>query len=341
VSGPRGGKDGGDLIAARLRQVVGRVSALPCLMVGTDGRIAELSASAAKLLGARRDALRGERIRTVAGSLWRSEPMRQLQSGAIDAYAARSALRRLDGRMVPVSVWARLVESSDARWIVLACIPADGTAGPSLVHAIEDGPTAIGFGDGEGNIAMVSDDILALTGFAAAHLERYPAHGFIHADDLPEYTLAISTVLATGKSHHLRIRVRHADGGWVAVRSVIAAITTGGEYRVAFMLRAEEPAPEADRIEQLTELEGRLRRIAIELAAVGVSDHVDPEVARLLSDLSPRQQEVVRLLQEGARVPTIAQELFLSQSTVRNHLSAIFRKFGVSSQEELLRAMRR
>ena len=38
----------------------------------------------------------------------------------------------------------------------------------------------------------------------------------------------------------------------------------------------------------------------------------------------------------GERVPTIARDLFLSQSTVRNHLSAIYRRVGVHSQAELV-----
>jgi DNA-binding NarL/FixJ family response regulator len=39
---------------------------------------------------------------------------------------------------------------------------------------------------------------------------------------------------------------------------------------------------------------------------------------------------------QGERVPRIAEELFLSQSTVRNHLADMFKKMGVHSQEELL-----
>jgi PAS domain S-box-containing protein len=340
VAGPRGAKDGDDLVAARLHQVVGRSSQLPCMLVGTDGRVAELSAAAAKLLGARREDLRGERARSIARA-WRSEPMRLVKTGAINGYSASETVRRTDGRLVPVSLWVRYVESANARWIVLAFTPQDELRGPSLVHAVDDGPIVIGFGDGDGNIAMVSEDAREITGFEPEHLRRYPSSGFIHADDLPEYLLTVSTVVATGRSRHLRLRVRHADGGWVPVEAVAASLPNGGEYRVGFVLRAETPSPEADRIERLTDLEDRLRRIAVELAAVGVSEHVDPDVARRLGELSPRQQEVVRLLQDGARVPTIAQELFLSQSTVRNHLSAIFRKFEVASQEELLRALRR
>ena len=51
---------------------------------------------------------------------------------------------------------------------------------------------------------------------------------------------------------------------------------------------------------------------------------------------SPRQWEVLTRLLQGERVPRIAEELFLSQSTVRNHLADMFKKMGVHSQEELL-----
>jgi DNA-binding NarL/FixJ family response regulator len=59
-----------------------------------------------------------------------------------------------------------------------------------------------------------------------------------------------------------------------------------------------------------------------------------------LQGLTTRQWEVITLLLQGKRVPTIAGELYISQSTVRNHLSAIFTKFEVHSQPELLEALR-
>ena len=38
----------------------------------------------------------------------------------------------------------------------------------------------------------------------------------------------------------------------------------------------------------------------------------------------------------GSRVPAIARNLIVSQSTVRNHLSSMFRKLNVQSQQELI-----
>jgi DNA-binding CsgD family transcriptional regulator len=51
--------------------------------------------------------------------------------------------------------------------------------------------------------------------------------------------------------------------------------------------------------------------------------------------LSDREAQVVRLLLTGHRVAWIARRLFISQSTVRNHLSTVFRKLRVDSQQEL------
>jgi DNA-binding CsgD family transcriptional regulator len=52
--------------------------------------------------------------------------------------------------------------------------------------------------------------------------------------------------------------------------------------------------------------------------------------------LSDREAQVVRLLLSGLRVPLIARQLHLSPSTARNQLSMVYRKLGVSSQQELI-----
>jgi DNA-binding CsgD family transcriptional regulator len=39
-------------------------------------------------------------------------------------------------------------------------------------------------------------------------------------------------------------------------------------------------------------------------------------------------------------VPAIAGAVFLSQSTVRNHLARVYRKLGVGSQQELINLLR-
>jgi len=52
--------------------------------------------------------------------------------------------------------------------------------------------------------------------------------------------------------------------------------------------------------------------------------------------LSEREVEILRLAKRGLPNPQIAQALHISPGTVRNHLSAIYRKLGVHSRHEAL-----
>ena len=54
-------------------------------------------------------------------------------------------------------------------------------------------------------------------------------------------------------------------------------------------------------------------------------------------ELSARQTEIVGRLVSGQQTADIARAMFLSPSTIRNHLTAIYRKFDVHSQSQLLR----
>ncbi|NLO66574.1 MAG: response regulator transcription factor [Firmicutes bacterium] len=53
---------------------------------------------------------------------------------------------------------------------------------------------------------------------------------------------------------------------------------------------------------------------------------------RDLSVLTPRESEVLRLIARGLTNSEIASELFISKHTVKNHVSNIYRKLGVSDR---------
>jgi DNA-binding NarL/FixJ family response regulator len=59
-----------------------------------------------------------------------------------------------------------------------------------------------------------------------------------------------------------------------------------------------------------------------------------------LQALSLREREVLDMVAQGCRVSQIAQSLFISGHTVRNHLKAIFRKLDVHSQVEIVQRTR-
>jgi PAS domain S-box-containing protein len=56
--------------------------------------------------------------------------------------------------------------------------------------------------------------------------------------------------------------------------------------------------------------------------------------------LTPRQGEVLRLLERGRSTKQIAAELHLSTETVRNHIRHVFRALGVNSRLEAVAATR-
>jgi DNA-binding NarL/FixJ family response regulator len=57
--------------------------------------------------------------------------------------------------------------------------------------------------------------------------------------------------------------------------------------------------------------------------------------------LTPRQAEVLALLEHGRSTRQIAEELHLSIETVRNHIRAILRALGVHSRIEAVALARR
>ena len=95
-------------------------------------------------------------------------------------------------------------------------------------------------------------------------------------------------------------------------------------------------------------------RIAVEISAVplrngetvvGVfgllEDHSDADAAAPPPPhLTPRQVEVLRLLEQGCSTKQIAAELHLSTESVRNHVRRLFKALGVNSRLEAVAAAR-
>jgi DNA-binding NarL/FixJ family response regulator len=54
-----------------------------------------------------------------------------------------------------------------------------------------------------------------------------------------------------------------------------------------------------------------------------------------IEGLTEREREVIRLLSQGKKNKQIAEELYISETTVRHHLTSIFDKLGVEDRLEL------
>jgi DNA-binding CsgD family transcriptional regulator len=145
------------------------------------------------------------------------------------------------------------------------------------------------------------------------------------------------------RDNNPRMAVHRQDGGFD--REPWEARTRQGRFPSPWRSARDYPLAAlplpSDRV---AELEARLRRIAAELRAAGIMDDVvSAKPARDLphfAELTGRQREILIRLLNAQRVSVIAAELYLSPSTVRNHLTMIFGKFGVHSQADLLSVLR-
>lgn len=68
------------------------------------------------------------------------------------------------------------------------------------------------------------------------------------------------------------------------------------------------------------------------------NDSLELRCARLVKrcKLSPRESDVLTWAAQGRNAKAIAEKLFISESTTKTHLSSIYRKAGVHSQQELI-----
>ena len=77
----------------------------------------------------------------------------------------------------------------------------------------------------------------------------------------------------------------------------------------------------------------RLAGFVIDAFSASIVQPEDPE----LDMLSPREQEVMRLLARGYAYKEIARRLTISIKTVETHASSVLRKLQLSNRHELTR----
>jgi len=61
-------------------------------------------------------------------------------------------------------------------------------------------------------------------------------------------------------------------------------------------------------------------------------NHNPNVISSLITPLSQREMEIMRLLASGASNKEIAASLYITEGTVKNHNTDIFRKLGVSNR---------
>jgi DNA-binding CsgD family transcriptional regulator/PAS domain-containing protein len=277
-----------------------------------------------------------------------AQTFRLVRERMLDGIKGRRRFHRPDGSMIELEVTGWAVRSSTGPdlglWIASevqeaedATVQEEVVASSPRSHAGSELDGAQLTLDDHWRIAHVSTNAGVILGRAPAELLGRSIIELTHISDLAALLLGFARATTEARTD-VRIRLCQLHG-WRTIRLMITLLEGDGTMPFSLIVApaGELDAPDPSGASQLA---GHLRRIAAQIEAAGILAPLMQTAAALgvpaTAELSPRQWEIASRLVQGDRVATIAAEMYLSQSTVRNHLSAIFQKFDVHSQPELL-----
>jgi DNA-binding CsgD family transcriptional regulator len=337
------GKGGAEALARLVR-----TSSFPAFLIRLpDSQVLEVSDRMVEVAGRSRAEMKKSSMIDYVGE---PDVVRQsldlLTAGKIDGYTRRGALLRPDGAPQPLLLRITAAADECPRSLAVGLVldlPLGGDV-VALGSPADLRPTSVlGTVDDQLRLDRVTSDVSDLLGYDADELLGQSAFMAVHPEDVAGILLLAAHAAASSGGAAGRIRLRHRSGEWLACRVAVMALAGTKAGSFAFSLSPMEDERELDS-GRVRELEDHLRRIAREVTASGVAAMGTTVPTALevpaLARLTSREYEIVVRIVSGQRVPVIARQLFLSESTIRNHLTSAYRKLGVGSQLELLEKLK-
>jgi DNA-binding CsgD family transcriptional regulator len=321
-----------------------------------SGRVLAVNPTLASALGSTVDALTG------SSSLdWLSPDDRHaaqlgfqaLTDGDLTGYQAMRKFANPKDLDQVFSVWVSAVDVEGVRVGLASIVPfAENDnqfrALPPASTVPEPGSMVLGTVDSSWRVDRISQDVTPLLGLTPEECAGQPVLGIIHPSDLPAFLAAVEHARRGERAVRLMLRLGVRSQDWAVVTVVLATLSLGEPPPLGFALIRDDAAADPPKLgdgTRETQLEAHMMRIADELHAAGLI----PRLERLpalteqpqLGKLTSREWAVLTRLLDGQRISAIAADLFVSRSTVRNHLSSIYAKLGVHTQVDLIRLIRR
>ncbi|MDQ1692049.1 MAG: hypothetical protein QOD87_2157 [Pseudonocardiales bacterium] len=315
-------------------------SAMPVLILEVPSeRIVAASPAARELIEPGAHSVVGRNFEEFAAG----EPTGGLQlvaAGHIDGYEAHRVFKQAGESW---RFWVRAIdESRPIRFVLMVILPATA-----------DGPTPIPGRDDEGLLATVgstdarliidriSTDVERALGYRPQDVIGTSLLAMLDPRDVATILTALAQTASTGRGVTLHTRVLRADRVSLLCELVLLPLVPAPSCTFALLpngsaevggVNSEGPSVST----LLMRLSRGLRGATASQVLAALPGRPPAGLARL----SSRELDVVSRLLAGDRVPAIAQQLFLSQGTIRNHLSSAFGKLGVKSQQELIELLR-
>jgi len=261
-----------------------------------------------------------------------------MAAGHLDGYEARRSIRHGD-RTIPVTMWIRVVPGQDARAFALAkLLPDPSSLGDALRRPERTTADAVvGSTDAHLTVDRVSSDVATLLDHRAADVVGQSLLRLVDTPDVAPLLKALARSSDTGLGTSLLVRPQLF--GFRAGRCQLLLLPMEPSPSFAFAMLDEESADGLTSALGMKQSLWQFDEVVRSATASRLAAELPADVG--LRRLSGRELEIVLRLLNGDRVPSIAESLFLSPSTVRNHLSAVFRKLRVGSQQELIHLLRR
>lgn len=262
--------------------------------------------------------------------------------GRLNGVETLRALRRPLGEDLTVRMWIRSFDHQPASEFVVVVLAAPASSVGALGPADwRDAPAVVGTADASLLVERISGDAEELFNVPVTDILGRSLLTLVAPEAVSRCLSALAEASASHNGVTLHLGIRNGvTGPPLACEVLILPLEPSPSCSFVFLPIAPglQGGHESDDLSAILLRLGRAAAVA-EVARDVLGSLSTSKIAGL-SDLTIRELEIVNRLLHGDRVPSIAKALFLSQSTVRNHLSSVFAKLGVSSQQGLVDVFR-
>jgi DNA-binding CsgD family transcriptional regulator len=260
--------------------------------------------------------------------------------GRLNGFETFRRLRRRDGADAEVRMWIRSFDLQPASKFVVVVLVADGAGGEPPGQEWQEAPAVVGTADASLRIERISSDAEQLFDRPITDLVDESLLALVAEKEVPALLSGLSEASASQTGITLYLDINGTEGS--AMRCEVLLLPLQPSPSCAFVFLPTPATTTGHLSGDLSNILLRLSRGAhIAQLARGVFRGITEATMPGLNRLTTRELEIASRLLDGDRPPEIANKLYLSQSTVRNHLAAVFAKLGVTSQQGLLILMRR